>query len=61
MAKKTFRVQAEVITFCYLDVKADSAEEANQIAEDTDGGDFITSEKGGDFVILHTLTSEIEK
>jgi len=55
--KKTFRVQAECITYCYIDVEADSTEEANQIAADTDGGEFITTEEG-DWNILESLTKE---
>jgi len=59
--KKTFRVHAEVTTFCYIDVEADSVEEANEIAEGIDGGDFIPSEKEGDFDIQRSLTHEVEK
>ena len=58
--KKKFRVNAEVITFCHIDVEAYDADEANDIADATDGGDFITGE-GGDFVIQKSLTSEIEE
>ena len=56
--KKTFRVQAEVITYCYIDVEADSIEEANEIAGQIDGGDFISSDEG-DFNILDSLTKEV--
>jgi len=59
--KKRFKVQAEVITYCYVVVEADSAEEANEIADGMDGGDFITKEKGGDFNILTTLTQETKE
>ena len=58
--KKTFRVQAEIITYCYLDVEATSKEEAHEIAEATDGGEFVTMDDGGDFNILETLTSELK-
>ena len=56
--KKTFRVQAKVTTFCYIDVEASSIEEANEKAEQMDGGDFITTDEG-DFNILDSLTKEI--
>lgn len=53
MAKKTFRVYAKVVTYCYLDIEANSAEEAEENALEIDGGDFITNEveDGGDFII----------
>ena len=52
-----YRVWAECITDCYLDVDAESEEEAFAIAEEADGGDFITDMAGGDF----RVTSTIEK
>lgn len=45
MAKKTYRVLATMETDLYLDVEANSKEEAIEIAEAADGGDFI--EDGG--------------
>ena len=60
MAKKqTYRVKAEVITYCYIDVEASSEEEANEKAAKIDGGDFITIENEGDFRILEGLTGSI--
>lgn len=56
--KKTFRVKAKVTTFCYIDVEADSVEDANEKAEQMDGGDFITTDEG-DFNILDSLTKPI--
>lgn len=44
MAK--YRVWAEMITDCYLDVEADSPEEAYDIAYDADGGEFIDTDSG---------------
>lgn len=41
MAKKMYRVLATMETDLYLDVEADSREEAMEIGENTDGGDFI--------------------
>lgn len=38
--KKKYRVWAQSITDVYLDVEAESEEEAKEIAEVTDGGDF---------------------
>lgn len=51
--KKTFRVYAKVVTYCYLDVEAENQEQAEEIAQDTDGGDFTTEEveDGGDFIV----------
>ena len=60
MAKKKFRVEAECISYCYIIVEADSIDEANDIAKDTDGGDFITTEDG-DWNILTTLTREVKE
>ena len=39
MAK--FRVKYRSIDYLYLDVEADTLEEAKEIAENTDGGEFI--------------------
>jgi len=49
---KTYRVRAIASTTCYLDVEAESASEAQNIAENTDGGDFISEDDGGDWIIL---------
>lgn len=38
---KTYRVWAKCWHYCYLDVEAESPEEAAEIAADTDGGEFI--------------------
>ena len=55
-----YRVWAKMTTYCYLDVYADSANEANRIAENTDGGDFIEdSLQGGDWDILYGDTEKI--
>ena len=55
---KIYRVQAEMISYCYLDVEALNEEEANQIAEDTDGGDFSSDDDpfNGEWNILKSLT-----
>lgn len=41
-----YRVWAQSISDVYLDVEADSEEEARNIAEETDGGEFIDSGYG---------------
>lgn len=45
MAK--YRVWAECVSDVYLDVEADSKEEAYEKAQDTDGGCFIEDPTGG--------------
>ncbi len=51
MAK--FRVMYKSIGYVYLDIEADSLEEAREIAENTDGGEFV--EDGiGDWEYAHT-------
>ena len=49
MAK--YRVWAEMITDCYVEVEAESEEDAMNIAEDIDGGDFVIDD--GDWKITH--------
>ena len=44
MAK--YRVWAQSITDVYIDVEADDEEQAREIAEETDGGDFSESPYG---------------
>lgn len=62
MAKKIFKVWAKCTSYCWLDVEADNKEEAEEIAENTDGGDFeqpIDSDDG-DWEIVDTMTKEVE-
>lgn len=47
----TYRVWAECISDVYVDIEADSEEEAREAAEALDGGDFIEDPTGGDFKI----------
>jgi len=42
MANKTFKVTAAFTTYGYIEVVAKDADEAKELAQDTDGGDFIT-------------------
>ena len=51
---KQFRVHAEVITYCHIDVWAENSVKAIRIASDLDGGDFITDDDSGDFNITET-------
>ena len=44
MAK--YRVWAQSISDVYIDVEADSKEEAIELADEADGGEFIDSNKG---------------
>lgn len=44
--KAKYRVWAKMTTYSYIEVEAGSESEAISIAEDTDGGEFITSDDG---------------
>ncbi len=46
-----YRVWAKMTTYSYLDVEAESPDEAFNIAKETDGGEFISSEEGGDWEV----------
>lgn len=54
--KKTYRVWAEMVTHCYIDIEAESEAEAKNIAEETDGGEFIPCHEKGSW----DVTGEIE-
>lgn len=49
MAK--YRVWAKMTTYCYLDVEAEDEEQAKDVAEETDGGDFTADDMQGDWEI----------
>ena len=50
--KKKYSVMAVMESYCYLDVEATSKEEALEIAQDTDGGEFVEeNEYDGDWRI----------
>ena len=51
MAK--YRVWAQSISEVYLDVEANSEEEARQIADAADGGEFVEDPCGGDWILGH--------
>ncbi len=44
MAK--YRVYAKMTTICYLDVEAENEDHAKEIAGETDGGEFISTDEG---------------
>lgn len=48
---KTYRVWAKMTTWAYLDVEAENEREAWNIANETDGGEFICNESKGDWEI----------
>lgn len=52
-----YRVMYKLIDYVYLDVEADSVEEAKAIAEDTDGGDFI-NDGFGEFEYDYTIDED---
>lgn len=57
MAK--FRVWAQCITDCYIDIEADTEKEAIEAAREVDGSDF--HEDGGDWVIsedVYTISND---
>lgn len=55
-----YRVWAKMTNYCYLDVEADTIDEAEEIAEDADGGDFINSDEG-DWEIMYDSTEELDE
>lgn len=54
----TYRVYAKMTTELYLDVEANSEEEAMDIAEETDGGDFteVDSYFSGSWDVTHAVS-----
>ncbi|MEK6829782.1 MAG: hypothetical protein AABY15_06700 [Nanoarchaeota archaeon] len=58
--KKTFKVKAKCTTYSHIEIEAYDVDEANDIAENTDGGDFTSDdEEGGDWEILSDETKEV--
>lgn len=53
--ESNYRVIAEVTTYCYLDVKAKSEEEAMQIGDEADGGEFVSSSDDGEWKIVEAI------
>lgn len=54
-----YRVFAKMTSYAYLDVEAETGEEAKEIAENTDGGEFISTEDG-DWEIENAVLQEPE-
>lgn len=59
-----FKVWARYTNYCFIEIKANSKEEAEGIGENTDGGDFDSSSLSGlddgGWEIVKSLTKEIE-
>ena len=51
MTKKKFRVEAVYHTYCTAVIEADTVEEAERIADEADGLDFIPSDEYFDWHI----------
>ena len=45
---KKFKVVASYITYCYAEIEAETQEQAYEIAQEMDGGDFYPERYGGD-------------
>lgn len=45
---KKFKVVASYVTYCYAEIHADTQEEAEEIAQEMDGGEFSPERWGGD-------------
>lgn len=42
---KTYKVTASYVSYCHAEIEANSQEEAEAIARDMDGGEFIPAER----------------
>ena len=54
-----YRVWAKMTNYAYLDVEAEDENEALAIAENTDGGEFISSDEGN-WEIIYDDVEEVE-
>ena len=54
-----FRIVYKTTEYVYLDVEADSLEKAQEIAENTDGGEFV-EEEAGDWEYCYTKDEDGE-
>lgn len=50
---RKYRVWARSIDYCYLDVEAESEDEAYDIASQTDGGEFCCDSASGEWEMDH--------
>ena len=60
---KKFRVYAKYEQYCFADIEAKTKEEAEEIAENMDGGDFDIADNGlddGNWHIVNTMTEEFK-
>lgn len=57
-----YRVFAKMVSYCYVDIEAESKEEAEMVAEDIDGGDFEPYDNGqcGSWEICPEMTREVK-
>ena len=58
---KTYRVWAKVTRYLYIDVEAESPDEANKLADEADGSEFREPAIGNaDWEIVPNQTSEVD-
>lgn len=55
---KTYRITASFTTYCYANVEANSEDEAYEIAQGMDGGDFTPDPMRGDWSIDSVYEAE---
>jgi hypothetical protein len=55
---KKFKITASFVSYCHAEIEAETQEEAEQIARDMDGGDFIPAQDNDDWTIeaVHEVT-----
>jgi hypothetical protein len=53
-----FRVYAEYVTTCYIDVEANDEVEAHEKAEKIDGGEFTELERNNWLVLFDDITEQ---
>lgn len=58
--KKKFTITAKSISYCTMEVEAETEEEAWEIGEEADGSEFTPTEKGGEWEIDRVELKEDE-
>ncbi len=58
---ETYRIYAKTTEYPYIDVEAESKEEAILIAEGADGGDFVPDDNGSWEILEGDIAEEIER
>lgn len=55
---RTYKITASFVSYCHAEIEAETQEEAEQIARDMDGGDFIPAQDNDDWTIeaVHEVT-----